>query len=92
MKVVLLADQGESFAEIAKFLFIDEQTARRHLQDYFDNDKLGGSSGGSEGKLNPEQAARLSAILAACDVASALFCRPESQRPFRCQILPLGHD
>lgn len=50
MKVVLLADQGESFAEIAKFLFIDEQTARRHLQDYFDNDKLGGSSGGSEGK------------------------------------------
>ena len=71
MKIVLLADQGESFTEIAKFLFIDEQTARRHLQDYFDNDKLGGSSGGSEGKLNPEQAARLSAILAACDVASA---------------------
>lgn len=71
MKVVLLADQGESFAEIAKFLFIDEQTARRHLQDYFDNDKLGGSSGGSESKLNSEQAARLSAILAACDVASA---------------------
>lgn len=71
MKVVLLADQGESFAEIAKFLFINEQTARRHLQDYFDNDKLGGSSGGSEGKLSPEQAARLSAILAACDVVSA---------------------
>jgi transposase len=71
MKVVLLADQGESFAEIAKFLFINEQTARRHLQDYFDNDKLGGSSGGSEGKLSPEQAARLSAILAACDVPSA---------------------
>jgi DNA-binding NarL/FixJ family response regulator len=31
MKVVLLADQGESFAEIARFLFIDEQTTRRHL-------------------------------------------------------------
>jgi hypothetical protein len=59
MKVVLLADQGESFAEIAKFLFIDEQTARRHLKDYFDNDKTGGSSGGSEGKLTHEQAARL---------------------------------
>ena len=45
MKVVLLADQGESFTEIAKFLFINEQTARRHLQDYFDNDKLGGQAG-----------------------------------------------
>ena len=71
MKVVLLADQGESLTKIAKFLFIDEQTARRHLQDYFDNDKLGGSSGGSQGKLNPEQAARLSAILAVCNVTSA---------------------
>ena len=71
MKVVLLADQGESFAEIAKFLFIDEQTARRHLRDYFDNDKTGGSSGGSEGKLSQEQAARLRAILATCDVPTA---------------------
>ena len=71
MKVVLLADQGESFAEIAKFLFIDEQTARRHLRDYFDNDKTGGSSGGSEGKLTWEQAARLRAILATCDVPNA---------------------
>ena len=71
MKVVLLADQGESFAEIARFLFIDEQTARRHLKDYFDNDKTGGSSGGSEGKLTPEQAARLRAILVTCDVPTA---------------------
>lgn len=68
MKVVLLADQGESFAEIAKFLFIDEQTARRHLKDYFDNDKTGGSSGGSQGKLTQEQSSRLLAILATCDV------------------------
>jgi transposase len=68
MKVVLLADQGESFAEIAKFLFIDEQTARRHLKDYFDNDKTGGSSGGSQGKLTQEQSGRLLAILATCDV------------------------
>ena len=71
MKVVLLADQSESFAEIAKFLFIDEQTARRHLRDYFDNDKTGGSSGGSEGKLTQEQAFPLHAILATCDVPNA---------------------
>lgn len=71
MKVVLLADQGESFTEIAKFLFIDEQTARRHLKDYFDNDKTGGSSGGSDGKLTQEQVTRLRAILATCDVPTA---------------------
>ena len=71
MKVVLLADQGENFAEIAKFFFIDEQTARRHLKEYFVNDKTGGSSGGAEGKLSQEQAARLRAILATCDVPTA---------------------
>jgi hypothetical protein len=54
MKVVLLADLGKRFSKIAKFLFIDEQTARRHLKDYFDNDKTGGSSGGFEGKLTQE--------------------------------------
>jgi transposase len=63
--------QGESFVEIAKFLFIDEQTARRHLKDYFDNGKSGGSSGGCEGKLTQEQADRLRAILATCDVPTA---------------------
>ena len=71
MKVVLLCDQGESFAVIAKFLFIDQQTARRHMQDYFNDKKLGGSSGGSVGKLGPEQATQLSACLVASDVVSA---------------------
>jgi len=73
MKVVLLADQGESLAVIAKFLFIDEQTARRHLQDYFDEEKLGGSSGGSVGKLSPKQATELSASLIAGEVGSAQY-------------------
>lgn len=71
MKVVLLCDQGEIFSKIAKFLFIDEQTARRHLKDYFDNDKLGGSSGGSTGKLTPEQSTRLVSILTDRDVPTA---------------------
>src|SRR5450830_866437 len=71
MKVVLLADQGESLAMIAKFLLIDEQTARRHLKDYFDNDKLGGSSGGSQGKLRPAQTEKLKSLLAAGDVPTA---------------------
>jgi len=71
MKVVLLCDQGESFAVIAKFLFIDEQTARRHMQDYFNDKKLDGSSGGSVGKLSTEQATQLSARLIAGDMVSA---------------------
>lgn len=86
MKVVLLANQGESFAEIAKFLFIDEQTARRHLKDYFDKDKTGGSSGGSEGKLTQEQAARLRAILATCDVTTAQTAVEKAKSLFSIQF------
>ena len=71
MKVVLLCDQGESLAVIAKFLFIDEQTARRHMQDYFNDKKLDGSNGGSVGKLSTEQATQLSASLIAGDMVSA---------------------
>jgi transposase len=71
MKVVLLADQGESMAMIARFLFIDEQTACWHLQDYLNDEKLRGSSGGSVGKLSPEQVTQLSTGLIAGDVVSA---------------------
>lgn len=71
MKAVLLADRGEAMADIAKFLLADEQTVRRHVKDYFDNDKFGGGSGGSQGKLDEGQAERLKELLAACDVPTA---------------------
>lgn len=71
MKAVLLADQGESIAQIARFLFADEQAIRRHIKDYFENDKLGGGSGGSQGKLSDEQSLRLKELLASCDIPTA---------------------
>ena len=70
MKVVLLCDQGESVAVIAKFLFIDEQTVRRHLHDYIDSEKLSISSGGSVSKLDPAQTAKLIATLKDSDVTN----------------------
>jgi transposase len=72
MKAVLWADQGEPSARIAELLLVDEKTVRRHIKDYFDNDRFGGGSGGSQGKLTDEQSLRLQALLASCDVPTAL--------------------
>jgi DNA-binding NarL/FixJ family response regulator len=55
IKAILLADQGESIADIAKFLFVNEETIRRHLQDYQKDDKTGIESGGSQGKLSGKE-------------------------------------
>lgn len=71
MKAVLLADQGKSIAQIAEFLLADEQAIRRHIKAYFENDKFGGGSGGSKGKLSEEQSMRLKELLASCEVATA---------------------
>jgi hypothetical protein len=71
IKVVLLNDQGERMGQISRFLLIDEQTVRNHLKDYFENDKLDGSSGASSGKLSAAQALKLRAILVDSDVPTA---------------------
>lgn len=71
MKAVLAADQGKPISEIADYLLADENTVRRHIKDYFDNDSFGGGSGGSQGKLSDEQSSRLKELLAACDVPTA---------------------
>jgi transposase len=71
MKAVLWSDAGEGVPRIAALLLIDENTVRRHIKDYFDNDKLGGGSGGSQGKLTDEQSERLRELLASCDVPTA---------------------
>ena len=71
MKAVLLADQAWTLPDISQALFVDEQTVRRHIKDYFDNDRFGGGSGGSQGKLTEEQSLRLQALLADCEVPTA---------------------
>jgi len=36
IKAVLAYDDGYSYSEIAKILLLDDETIRRHIEDYFD--------------------------------------------------------
>lgn len=80
IKAVLWADKGESVAKIAELLLVDEKTVRRHVKDYFDNDKIDGGSGGSKGKLDEGQALRLKELLASCDVPDADDARERARK------------
>ncbi|MGC8483915.1 MAG: IS630 family transposase [Thermodesulfobium sp.] len=59
IKAVLLRDQGYSTQEIAKILLLDEETIRRHIQDYFLKSKLAAENGGGQSYLNKVQTAEL---------------------------------
>lgn len=63
IKVVLLSDDGWSARKIARALFIDDETVRRHLQEYQQSQKLSNASGGSESKLNRQQSKALTVHL-----------------------------
>ena len=52
-------DQGYSYAEIARVLLLDDETIRRHVQDYFREEKLKPENGGSNEALNEQQSAEL---------------------------------
>jgi transposase len=55
IKSVLWKDEGWSYEAIAKALFLDSETTRRHVKDYLSAKKLTNSSGGSESKLSDNQ-------------------------------------
>ena len=59
IKAVLAYDDGYSFSEIAKILLLDDETIRRHIDDYFDRKKLNPENGGSESKLNDAESKKL---------------------------------
>lgn len=59
IKAVLAYDDGYSFLQIAKILLLDDETIRRHIQDYFSKNKLKPESGGSESYLNKDQSAKI---------------------------------
>lgn len=63
MKVVLLYDDGWSFADIAKALFIDDSTAFRHLETYIDEKRLSPDYKGSKALLTKEESILLSEYL-----------------------------
>jgi transposase len=59
IKAVLASDDGYSYSEIAKLLLLDDETIRRHVEDYFERHKLAPENGGSSSYLNEAQSANL---------------------------------
>ena len=52
IKAVHWIDEDWSCCQIARTLFIDEESARRYIRDYQQSQKLKNASGGSVSKLN----------------------------------------
>jgi transposase len=59
IKAVLAYDDGYSYSEIAKILLLDDETIRRHIEDYFYKEKLSSENGGSESKLSSSETKKL---------------------------------
>lgn len=59
IKAVLAYDDGYSYSEIAKILLLDDETIRRHIEDYLKNQKINTENGGSAGKLNQAESRKL---------------------------------
>ena len=63
IKAVLAYDDGYSYSEIAKILLLDDETIRRHIEDYLNKKKLNPENGGSESKLNDSESQKLTVHL-----------------------------
>jgi len=59
IKAVLAYDDGYSYSEIAQILLLDDETIRRHIEDYFVTRKLKPENGGSKGHLNQSETSLL---------------------------------
>jgi transposase len=59
IKAVLAYDDGYSYSEIAKILLLDDETIRRHIADYQQDNKLSTNNGGSDGKLSCAESQKL---------------------------------
>lgn len=55
IKAVLAYDDGYSYSEIARLLLLDDETIRRHIEGYFEKNKLRPDNGGSVGYLTSEE-------------------------------------
>jgi len=59
IKAVLAYDDDYSYSEISRILLLDDETIRRHVEDYFKKNKLKPESGGSKGHLSERQSKEL---------------------------------
>ena len=60
LKVILWYDNEKSIEEIAKLLFLNIETVKRHIKEYNEAKKLKPSNGGSESKLTSDESKKLS--------------------------------
>jgi transposase len=65
IKAVLAYDDGYSYSEIAHILLLDDETIRRHIDDYLNEKKLSTANGGSDGKLSDKEIRELTKHLQA---------------------------
>jgi transposase len=64
IKAVLLRDDGMSYSEIARVLFLSDEGVRQQVEDYLiKNGKLQPENGGSQARLSDEQTKKLEAHL-----------------------------
>lgn len=59
IKAVLLFDKGWTYQMIGEALLLDDQTVGNYVKSYRESGKLKHESGGSSGKLTPEEAKAL---------------------------------
>lgn len=63
IKAVLLINAGYTYQEVADILLVDDDTVRRHVEEYVASAKLDNNNKGSESKLSMQQANELIAYL-----------------------------
>jgi transposase len=59
IKAVLAYDDGYSYSEISRILLLDDETIRRHIDDYQRENKLTTANGGRDGKLTDREVRQL---------------------------------
>ncbi len=59
IKAVLAYDDGYSYSEIARILLLDDETIRRHIDDYLQEQKLKPTNGGSDSNLTDKETREL---------------------------------
>jgi transposase len=59
IKAVLAYDEGYNYADIARILLLDDETIRRHIDDYQREQKLETANGGSKSKLTDSESQKL---------------------------------
>jgi transposase len=59
IKAVLAYDDGYNYSEIARILLLDDETIRRHIDDYIKEKKLSTANGGKESKLTNQESQEL---------------------------------